>query len=455
MYEIGDQFLTGDQQKRIKREEIYTQVYSNERSLYEHEVEDILGNKKKVPMPPIIPIGPLVSDVTSDLLFGEFPGFDFQNETQNNAVKDFLNKTRFRADLIEASSLLSATGTLFWHIFLEENLLRWEFINPKKAIWEDRDEILKWIKFFELLERDKSKRWEKWQINEHALDETGQYVILDYVITVDIIHNRKITAISAVEKTRSGLDFIPIVKMVNLGQYPKDTGRSDYKGKLKLFEDIDRRVVQINEVLNDHANPWVFLPHGILDAKGRVHKKQGRLIQKGPSANGSENSVDFYAWDAKLESSFKSIDTMIRMVLFTSRISSSIAGFTDERSGNIESGRALKWRSVNTTSMIQRKRIYWTFSINSFFDMANKMVSDLQVDPSQLHIEWYDGLPMDDEAFVQSITQQVNTKILSKLTAIQKVNEMSQADAQVELDQINEEDRQEQANQAQAFGGQL
>jgi hypothetical protein len=232
----------------------------------------------------------------------------------------------------------------------------------------------------------------------------------------------------------------------------KKNGKSDYQGKEQLFAEIDNRVDEINHILQEHSEPWTFVPPGVLDNKGNFNRSQGKMIEKAAGTN-TNNTVDVMTWDGQLEASFNSIKMMIQLVLFTSRISNPIAGFFfDNSGGQVESGRALKWKSINTNSMITRKRKNWNEAFQTFFTYLFEMDDEFKkTEDFNLRVKWQDGLPLDVDAVVDNVIKQVGAKVLSKKTGIQQINEVSPEKAQTELDQINAEQQQEVTTRSTAF----
>jgi hypothetical protein len=181
-----------------------------------------------------------------------------------------------------------------------------------------------------------------------------------------------------------------------------------------------------------------------------------------------DNDVDIVSWDASLENAFKQIDKLIELTLFTSRISTPISGFNmnTRQGGQVDSGRALKWKSINTFSMITRKRKYWSEAFQKFFMYMNVMDDDFKlsddfkmdilwkdglpldrqaIDEQVVNILWKDGLPLDRQAIVDQVVKEINAGLKSKLEGIKQVNEVDDDMAKKELAQIDVE-RQTQAN---------
>jgi hypothetical protein len=464
-FEKGKQFPSEIEAARINQQQKWDDMLNGTYNYIRKViVKDKGADEKKVD--PLVPLPTLISDVTADLLFGEFPVFTFgeDNEQLNQDVDEFLKNWRsFKTDVLSASGHASAMGTMFWYLFKMQDKTFYKFIKPTNTIWEEDLLGLTNVAFFHITEIDTHKKWIKYEVQLHKylydesiesplLDENRKYVHSMFEITVDSTTN-KIKNINELQpETDSGLNFIPITKIENINVINNKNGRSDYQGKEQLFAEIDNRIDEINHVLAENAEPWLFVPPGILNEDGNFNRSRGKMIEKAFGQQGTD-SVDIITWDGRLEASFKAIDKMIQMVLFTSRISKPIAGFnTDNVGGQVDSGRALKWQSINTTSMITRKRTTWDEAFIQFFEMLFKMDSAFKEKTEYtLNTLWKDGLPLDDEAIIENIVKQVQNGLLSHLTGIQKINEVDEDQAQEELDKVSEETEAKVNLQNQAF----
>jgi len=429
LLELNQRFPNEIEEQRIKVQSSWEKMYHSE-YIY-NKIIDYRG--KQVPIDPLVPIPAIISEINADLLFGEFPKFNFQDETINKLINKMI-RNKLESDMLELATYVSAVGTVFWKFFMIDNEINYEFIQGNKvAEWEEGLKGITNIKFFEELETDKYNKF-TWYIIEEHIYEDDQYFILRYKIKVKNTTN-EIVKIEDIEREVTGLDFMPIIKVINIGQMNSKIGKSDYQGKEQLFAEIDNRVDQINYVLQENADPWKFLPPGILDPHGRFNKRDGKMVEKAP---GGDNTVDIVTWDASLDAAFRQIEKMIELVFFTCRISSPIAGL--EKGGQVESGRALKWRSINTFSNINKKRKYFNKVFYKMFEIISKLDSEYKnIDIDKLIIEWQDGLPLDSREITDNIIRQVQAGILSKLTAIQKINEVDKKEANDELEQIKKE----------------
>jgi hypothetical protein len=415
-----------------------------------NKIIDNTGQRQEVD--PLVPVPAAISEITSDLLFGEFPILDFGEGSGKKIYEDWLKENpQITTDLLEAATYNSPLGSIFWNVWKVNDIVYYDFVKSNKAIWEEDRFGLTNVKFYEInqeMTEDAKKDKNIWyHIQEHRfgyddtlispyLDDKRVYIIDEYDIKVSNDDQRTVKEISNLESTATKQKFIPLIKVDNLRQMGIKVGKSDYQGKEQLFAEIDNRVDQINYVLQEHAEPWIGMPAGVPNPQGKFDRGLGKMYEK--AAAGENNDISIAAWDAQLESAFKQIETQLFLVFFTSRISSPIAGL--DKGGNVESGRALKWKSINTMSMINRKRKYWEEAIKKFFWMLVQLESNWKdVNLDEMTIHWQDGLPMDDSEIAENVVKLVHNGLMSKLKGTQITQELPEDKAQEEQDKINEE----------------
>jgi hypothetical protein len=459
--EKGEVFPEKNERDRIKLQTEWEQMFHG---LYHYR--KIVDNSGQVTeIDPLVPIPATISEITADLLFGEFPEIDFQNTATDELFKQLVdNNKAIGTDLLEAATYNSFLGSIFWHNFLVEGKPYYKFVKSNKAVWDQDLWGITNVKFFTEIERDKSNRYIVYHIQEHDfiydtekvspyVDEGRKYRVQEYDIKVDLQYDNKIKEVTGLTEEITEWDFIPIIKVDNLRQMGVKVGKSDYQGKEQLFAEIDNRVDQINYVLQEHAEPWIVVPPGILNQSGNFNRRNGKMIERGV-ADGNGSDIGITSWEAQLESAFKQIETMIWLVFFSSRISAPIAGL--DKGGQVESGRALKWKSVNTTSMIARKRKYWNEAFRIFFAIRQKIDPDFKnANIEDLVIRWQDGLPLDDEAVVENVVKQVQSGIMSEVTAIQRTQEVDEDGATKELSQIRKEQQDKATIKGSTFRGEV
>ena len=121
-------------------------------------------------------------------------------------------------------------------------------------------------------------------------------------------------------------------------------GRSDYADIFGLQGELNNRLTQRAEVLDKHANPWMFGP-GIADEEGKI--KQGdRYIQ----IQNGEVPPGYLIWDSAMQAVREEINDLVSEIILTAGLSPE--SFQLAMEGAAESGRALKLRQFRTASAV-------------------------------------------------------------------------------------------------------
>ncbi len=453
LLQVGKVFLGRQDQKRIRLQSKWEKLYHSE---FIHQIIVDKGGSRRA-VDPLIPLANTVSEIFADLLFLEFPKINFDKDAIDKELVPLIDSLKI--DLLEAAGLNSATGMLFWVLFKKDGKTFWRFKSPTEVQWQkDFTDELTMVRLFKQIEvkgQNLTFFIQEWNLNlfGEGEDTFKRAIIEEYEVVVRA-SDHEVIRVMAVDAKDTGLPFIPVIEIQNIGQMNSPIGKSDYQGKEQLFAEVDNRVDQNNSVLQEQSEPWVGLPSGVLDEAGNFNRKNGKWFQKGMSGNQADNEVSVVTWDASLTASFEQIKLMVRQILFTTRISSPIAGF--EEGATVESGTALKWRSINTFSSLGRRRIYWEQAIKKFLLYYSQMTegaTDLTEALDTVKIEWQDSLPMDDDSATDNVVKKVNAKVQSRLKAIMNLNEADRKNAQEELDQIDTEAVTEADIQGRQFTG--
>jgi len=449
MIEVGKKFPSDSELLRIGEQNKWEKMFHGTH-VY-NKIIDSTGIKR--PVDPLVPVPASISEITSDLLFGEFPKFDFGDDTAQGIFEEWFRvNPQITTDLLEAATYASPLGTIFWNIWKYEDVVYYDFLKSNKMIWEEDRFGLTNVKIFEVNEELMEKMGKQnkviiYHIQEHYfgydeskrspyMDDNRVYIFDEYDIKVTTDNMRKVKDIFNLESHAFEEKFLPLIKIDNLRQMGIKIGKSDYQGKEQMFAEVDNRIDQINYVLQEHAEPWIGMPQGVQNPSGVFNRALGKMYEKAPG--NADDSVSIANWNAQLESAFKAIETQLFLIFFTSRISAPISGL--DKGGNVESGRALKWKSINTMSMINRKRKYWEEAIKKFFWVLVQTDKNWKnVDLDSLTIHWQDGLPMDSKEIAESVTMLVQNGLMSKLRGTEITQELPDDKAQEEQDQINSE----------------
>lgn len=242
---------------------------------------------------------------------------------------------------------------------------------------------------------------------------------------------------------------MPLV--VHIPNYATDDtweGIDDITEHIPVLEEINNRLTQISDILNKHADPMLSVPAGILgeDETGQpiFQVQRDKVVE----VMGKEDIIpEYITWEGQLSHAFTELETLVDLFLTTAEIPAVALGRGDSGTSG-SSGLAIKWRMNSLLAKVNRKRQYYNRGLKQIFVLAQqleKSVNKAKYEPFVPRIVFQDGLPDDDteQATVMSIRTN-GMKTLSQKTAIMRLENMTEEQAELELKRIEEEDKKAQ-----------
>jgi hypothetical protein len=399
----------------------------------------------------------LLSKVIADVLFGE--KVQIESPTKNKEEQKFIDALMYdnnlNVQLYESALFNSARGDALLRVRIEDNQIKIEDVNPAMYFPEldgnfRKDPEKKYLAWRENLDLPDGKVASYMIVEEYTvgLIETKIYRMkdedsreIDSVVAVDIFN--ALTGKDIKEKVETGIEKIPLIHIPNFRMESSYWGTSDFEDLQSLFFAINNRMTKIDNILDKHSDPILSLPPGILDEKGEVKKEKLGMIE----TRDGEGKPEYIVWNANLESAFKQIDEMIKMIFLMGEISPDVVGLDTGR-GGAESGRALKLRMVRTLAKKNRKSLYYEQGIKEAIEIAsmyaksgNYKVDDIgyKGDPIVPNIIFADGVVDDKVEEVQNETLKVEAGLTSKKRAIKVIEDMDDEEADALIDEIKKD----------------
>lgn len=242
----------------------------------------------------------------------------------------------------------------------------------------------------------------------------------------------------------TGIAMPLIVHIPNFGTDDTWEGLDDLSEHLPIIDEINNRLTQIADILDKHSDPAMAVPSGLLGEDGEgnpvFHVQRDKVFE----VMGKDDVIPQYiTWDGQLSQAFTELDKLVDLLLTTSEIPSVALGKADAGGTSGTSGLAIKWRMNSLLAKINRKRQYYAKGLKQVFAVAQLLetavgVSDYKLTVPQLSFQ--DGLPKDDteQATVMNI-RTGGAKTLSQKTAIMRIEGMTEEQAEMEIERINEE----------------
>jgi len=369
----------------------------------------------------------VISRLSADLLFGEQPDFLMPEDVQGaqEALDNLIARNNLHTTNYESALANSFRGDAVYKV-------RWGKRTPQseqpEAIIE---EIPPTIYFPELSEDDVRQvlrvtlAWPK----TDPLDRQKRYLRIEEH-EPGLIRNRllrlggggdelpleTLEAYKDLEpEVETGLDHIPIFHVPNFVYGSRYWGVSDYKDLEPLFEALDERLSQTDEVMTKHVAPKLVLPPRFINEDGTVNLSELEVVQ----LEAGEQAPTYVTWDAHLSAAQAHTDRLIDLIFIMSETAPVAFGL--EKYGTAQSGTALRLRLLRTLAKINRKRLYYDRALKAALLCAQQLEvihGGAAYEPAEPTIQWADGLPEDLTEMVQTEMQRLaagNTSIESSV----------------------------------------
>jgi SPP1 family phage portal protein len=389
----------------------------------------------------------LVSKVIADILFGE--PIRISAGDNQEWVEDLVFKNQLQTLNYESAMSNSAKGDALYKILVRDKEIIIDDVNPSI--------------YFPHINLSNPRR--KPEVEELAWTEVvgkTKYLIREiyipgYVMTkvheldgknnvdheIGVADYNKIAGTNYVASVETGIKKNLLIHVPNYRYSGRYFGVSDYVDIQSLQFALNNRITKIDNVLDKHTDPILAVPEGILDEEGKVKKKYLEMVEL---ANKDVPKPEYIVWDASLESAFKEIDKLVEFLFMFSETSPDALGMG--KSGQAESGRALKMRLLRTIAKKNRKQRYYDQGIKETLLIAQELSrakgytvngKKCPTDAVIPSLTFSDGVVNDSFEDTQIETMKIEAGITTKKKAIMRLDEVEEAEAEETLKEINAE----------------
>ena len=267
-------------------------------------------------------------------------------------------------------------------------------------------------------------------------------------ITTTLYELRNGTTIGEIveqEEANTGVDEFLIVPVNNILTTDRVTGLDDYSDLDSIIQELEVRIAQISRILDKHADPNMYGPDTALEhdpATGQWgYRGGGKYFPVGQG----EQPPGYVTWDGQLEAAFKQIELLMEQLYILSETST--AAFGQLKAGLAESGTALRRLMMAPLAKVNRirmrfdpalKEVLW---LASLLEKAQGMSGAVVLE--DIHIDWKDGLPDDEQEVTQNEVQRYTAGLTSLESALRRLYGLEGEALQEEIERI----RGEQAGQ--------
>ncbi|MFT3951188.1 MAG: phage portal protein [Oscillospiraceae bacterium] len=241
------------------------------------------------------------------------------------------------------------------------------------------------------------------------------------------------------QKIETGFGVCPLFRVPNVLTSDRIFGTDDYRSISSIVSELIVRVAQISRILDVHANPSMSGPLSALEqdiSTGAWRLKVGDYFSRNSA---DDPAPEYITWDASLDANFKQIELLTNQLYSISEMGSAIFGDSSNKTGQVASGTALRRLMMSPLAKARRNA--------SRFDPVLKRVVALcaevygvKIMPHEISIAWNDGLPDDDAEQANIMSIRTGGKpTISQYSAIQRLDNLSDADTETELEMIRED----------------
>ncbi|KTS84492.1 hypothetical protein NS115_03865 [Paenibacillus jamilae] len=249
------------------------------------------------------------------------------------------------------------------------------------------------------------------------------------------------------EARREVATGVPIPLVVHVPNYSAGDGWEgiDDLTELKpMLDELNNRLSLIASILDKHSDPAMVVPSGSLedgdDGRPIFHAGRDKVFEV---MDKSEVTPQYITWDGQLQAAFEEIKLLIEQILTVAEIPAVALG-KDNSGTSGASGLSIKFRMNSLLAKINRKRQYYDRALRRVFLIAQLLEEskvDIDYDITVPKIKFKDGLPDDDLEQAQIYNMRLGGKAtISQKTAIMHLDDLTEEQAQAEIDRMREEE---------------
>jgi len=384
----------------------------------------------------------MISRLCADLLFGEQPDFTATEDATQEALDDLVQRNNLHTLNYESALANSFRGDAVYKV-------RWGKRTPQAELPEAIIEEVPPAIYFPEIDEDDVRRVRRVTLAWLKIDPANPQ--LRYLRMEEhepgVVRNRllrfadrgatqeemPLTIFSAYEglepEVATGLSVIPIFHIPNFVYGSRFWGISDYEGLETLFEALNDRVTQCDDVLSKHVAPKLVVPPRFVDEEGKVKLGELEVVQLDPG----EPAPTYVTWDAHLTAAMAHLDRLMDFIFIISETAP--AAFGLDKYGVAESGRALRLRLLRTLAKVNRKRLYYDRALKAALLCAQQLEvvhGGASYEPQEPVIGWADGLPEDMFELVQMEAQRLTAGNTSLESSIRRLDGPDAVEAEME-----------------------
>jgi len=219
------------------------------------------------------------------------------------------------------------------------------------------------------------------------------------------------------------------------------TGLDDYSDLDSIIQELEVRIAQISRILDKHADPNMYGPDTALEHDPATGQWGYRGGGKYFPVSQGEQPPGYVTWDGQLEAAFRQIDLLMEQLYILSETSA--AAFGQLKSGLAESGTALRRLMMAPLAKVNRIRMRFDPALKEVLWLASRLEKAQGMSGAvvleDIHIDWKDGLPDDEQELTQNEVQRYTAGLTSLESSLRRLYGLEGQALQEEIDRIKTE----------------
>ncbi|MFH0814318.1 MAG: hypothetical protein V2A69_15995 [Pseudomonadota bacterium] len=410
-----------------------------------------------------------ISRVYADLLLGE--GIIVTSE--RSEIQDFLDALKMNRPQRKAKKTPSKQGEI-WAALVRASFLGFVGLQP---IWDKgqnrwnwavidgrnlyvefhpaKDEIIrirKCILFEKIRVADKIMNILYEETHTRGAVETRLYEVKGRLIVRDLdlsAYKAVDSAAELVEYWQTGLDdfMISLLFCDLMGR----AVTSDYTSTiLKLQEALNRRVTQIDRILTQHGNPKLMVDRqSFIEDKDTGEAFWPFLTSEVLGIDGHTTNPSYLTWDGQIDRAEKNRDDTILALLTEADVAPQLLSFTQLVGGTTADTAAKLEKMLHAT--IKRAAHKQEFLDKALSGLIGNLLLLSGFVAADFSIEYPEFIPQGRDEILAEVLERKRDGLLSTLQALMWLDDISEEDAQKELERIENEKANSVANPFRSF----
>ena len=380
----------------------------------------------------------------ADLLLGEPPRITAgdQESIEQEAVERIIDDNGLMNVAYEVAIDVPRYGTGLFKVRYDDRAI---IEGQQPAIWfpvvapdnikEVQAHVLAWTYEEGDQQGKATKKYLKTEIHEKGKIAAARYELKESVIG----------QLLEEEVVQTGVDEFLVVPVNNVLTTDRVTGLDDYSDLDSIIQELEVRVAQISRILDKHADPSMYGPETALEKNQATGEWGIRGGGKFFPITPGDKEPGYITWNGQLEAAFKQVELLIEQLYILSETSA--AAFGQLKAGLAESGTALRRLMLAPLAKVNRIRMRFDPALREVLWLASLLeraqgMSDAVV-LEDIHIDWKDGLPDDEQEITQNEIQRYTAGLSSLESSLRRLYGLEGEALQEELERI----RGEQAGQ--------